>query len=232
MGAVLNYEVSGDRQSPAVLFLHGFMGSSADWRESMAVLGDQTFSIAADLPGHGASLELAPDSYSVDGAARAVIGILDGLEVDRPIVAGYSMGGRLALYLALRYPSRCAGLFLESASPGWRAPESGRHAALRMSRRQSAWNRETSRRFFWTGTASRSSHLWRGTRTCSVGPSRRGGATILQSWRAPCGGWGQVDNRRCGESWKVSPYRRSPSPEGWMRSTPGSHRAWRASTHD
>jgi 2-succinyl-6-hydroxy-2,4-cyclohexadiene-1-carboxylate synthase len=118
MGAVLNYEVSGDRQSPAVLFLHGFMGSSADWRESMAVLGDQTFSIAADLPGHGASLELAPDSYSVDGAARAVIGILDGLEVDRPIVAGYSMGGRLALYLALRYPSRCAGLFLESASPG------------------------------------------------------------------------------------------------------------------
>jgi 2-succinyl-6-hydroxy-2,4-cyclohexadiene-1-carboxylate synthase len=33
-------------------------------------------------------------------------------------MVGYSMGGRLALYLALRYPERCAGLFLESASPG------------------------------------------------------------------------------------------------------------------
>jgi len=114
----LNYEVSGDRLSPAVLFLHGFMGSSADWREVMAALGDRTFRIAMDLPGHGASLELAPDTYTVEGAARAVIRTLDGLEVVRPVVAGYSMGGRLALYLALRYPERCAGLFLESASPG------------------------------------------------------------------------------------------------------------------
>ncbi len=114
----LNYEVSGDRLSLAVLFLHGFMGSSADWREVMAGLEDRTFRIAVDLPGHGASLELAPDTYTVEGAARAVIGILDGLEVVRPLVAGYSMGGRLALYLALHYPERCAGLFLESASPG------------------------------------------------------------------------------------------------------------------
>ncbi|CAA9438289.1 2-succinyl-6-hydroxy-2,4-cyclohexadiene-1-carboxylate synthase [uncultured Rubrobacteraceae bacterium] len=114
----LNYEVSGDRLSLAVLFLHGFMGSSADWREVMAGLEDRTFRIAVDLPGHGASLELAPDTYTVEGAARAVIGILDGLEVIRPLVAGYSMGGRLALYLALHYPERCAGLFLESASPG------------------------------------------------------------------------------------------------------------------
>jgi len=114
----LDYEISGDRLSPAVLFLHGFMGSSADWREVMAALGDRTFRIAMDLPGHGASLELASDTYKVEGAARAVIRTLDGLGVVRPVVAGYSMGGRLALYLALRYPERCAGLFLESASPG------------------------------------------------------------------------------------------------------------------
>src|SRR5919112_908764 len=114
----LNHEVSGDRRSPAVLFLHGFMGSSADWREIMAGIGDQTFRIAVDLPGHGASLGLPPDTYTIEGATRAVISTMDGLEVDYPIVAGYSMGGRLALYLALSYPSRCAGLFLESASPG------------------------------------------------------------------------------------------------------------------
>jgi 2-succinyl-6-hydroxy-2,4-cyclohexadiene-1-carboxylate synthase len=118
MGADLNYEVSGDHQPPAILFLHGFMGSSADWREVMAALGDRTFRIAVDLPGHGASLGLPPDSYTTEGAIRAVVGILDELEVVRPVVAGYSMGGRLALYLALRYPERCAGLFLESASPG------------------------------------------------------------------------------------------------------------------
>ena len=118
MVAVLNHEVSGDRRSPAVLLLHGFMGSSADWRETMAMMGDQTFSIAVDLPGHGASLGLPPDTYTIEGATRAVIRTLEGLEVVRPVVAGYSMGGRLALYMALRYPNRCTGLFLESASPG------------------------------------------------------------------------------------------------------------------
>jgi len=118
MGADLNYEVFGDRRSPAVVFLHGFMGSSADWREIMAVIGDHTFRIAVDLPGHGASLGLPPDTYTIEGATRDVIRTLEGLEVVRPVVAGYSMGGRLALNLALRYPERCAGLFLESASPG------------------------------------------------------------------------------------------------------------------
>jgi 2-succinyl-6-hydroxy-2,4-cyclohexadiene-1-carboxylate synthase len=114
----LSYEVSGDRLSPAILFLHGFMGSSADWREAMAALGDRTFRSAVDLPGHGASLGMPQETYTIEGATRAVIRTLDGLEVVRPVVAGYSMGGRLALYLALRYPERCAGLFLESASPG------------------------------------------------------------------------------------------------------------------
>src|SRR5215211_8762215 len=114
----LNYEVSGDRRSLAVLFLHGFMGSSADWRRMMSALGDRAFCIAVDLPGHGSSLGLPPDTYEIEGATRAVINALDKLEVERPLIAGYSMGGRLALYLALRYPERCAGLLLESASPG------------------------------------------------------------------------------------------------------------------
>ena len=130
MSPDLHYEVSGDHLSPAVLFLHGFMGSSADWREVMAVIGDHTFRIAVDLPGHGASLGLPPDAYTIEGATRAVIRTMDGLEVTRPIVAGYSMGGRLALYLALRYQERCARLFLESASPGLES--AGERAARRV----------------------------------------------------------------------------------------------------
>jgi 2-succinyl-6-hydroxy-2,4-cyclohexadiene-1-carboxylate synthase len=125
----LNYDVSGDRLSPTVLFLHGFMGSSADWRRAMVAIGDRTFCIATDLPGHGASLGLPPDTYTINGATRAVIGTLDELEVVRTVVAGYSMGGRLALYFALRYPERCAGLFLESASPGLES--AGERAARR-----------------------------------------------------------------------------------------------------
>jgi 2-succinyl-6-hydroxy-2,4-cyclohexadiene-1-carboxylate synthase len=51
MGAALNHEVSGVRLSPTILFLHGFMGSSADWRGAIAALGYRYFCIAVDLPG-------------------------------------------------------------------------------------------------------------------------------------------------------------------------------------
>jgi 2-succinyl-6-hydroxy-2,4-cyclohexadiene-1-carboxylate synthase len=129
MAPDLNYEISGDRRSPAVLFLHGFMGSSADWREVVAEIGERTLCIAVDLPGHGSSLGMSRDTYTIEGATRAVIRTLDKLEVTRPLIAGYSMGGRLALYLALRYPSRCAGLILESASPG--LENAGERAARR-----------------------------------------------------------------------------------------------------
>lgn len=94
------------------------MGSSADWLEVTAALGDRFRCIAPDLPGHGASLGLPSGSYSFEGAARAAIRTLDVLDVGRARIVGYSMGGRLTLYLALRYPERCAALFLESASPG------------------------------------------------------------------------------------------------------------------
>ena len=101
-----------------MLFLHGFMGHSGDWRGISAGLDERLFRIAVDLPGHGASLGMPPDSYTIGGAARCVLEVLDGAGADRATVVGYSMGGRLALYLALRHPDRCAGLFLESASPG------------------------------------------------------------------------------------------------------------------
>jgi 2-succinyl-6-hydroxy-2,4-cyclohexadiene-1-carboxylate synthase len=114
----LSYTVSGDPHRPAVLFLHGFMGSGADWADAISALDERFYYVAPDLPGHGASLGLPPEAYTVEGAARAVLDLLDRLGVGRPTIVGYSMGGRLALYLALRYPQRCSGLFLESASPG------------------------------------------------------------------------------------------------------------------
>ncbi len=74
--------------------------------------------VAVDLPGHGASVRLPQESYTLEGAAKSIIGLLDELQIDQTALVGYSMGGRLALYLALHNPERFAGLLLESASPG------------------------------------------------------------------------------------------------------------------
>ena len=94
------------------------MGSLADWHSVIAASEARFHCIAVDLPGHGASTDLPPEAYTIGGTAQALLGVLDDLGVERPVIAGYSMGGRLALYLALRHPDRCSGLFLESASPG------------------------------------------------------------------------------------------------------------------
>jgi 2-succinyl-6-hydroxy-2,4-cyclohexadiene-1-carboxylate synthase len=119
----LGRKLSGSPEDPAVLFLHGFMGSSTDWRDVLAAIEDRAFCIALDLPGHGASLGLTPEAYTMEGSAQAVIRTLDEHEVERAVIVGYSMGGRLALYLALRHPGRCRALVLESASPGLESPD-------------------------------------------------------------------------------------------------------------
>jgi 2-succinyl-6-hydroxy-2,4-cyclohexadiene-1-carboxylate synthase len=125
----LHHVAAGDPGHPAVVFLHGFMGSSADWRRVMTALEGHHRCIAVDLPGHGASLGMPPDRYTMEGTAQSVLDILDATGTHRATMVGYSMGGRLALYLSLRHPDRCAGLFLESASPG--IEDAGERAARR-----------------------------------------------------------------------------------------------------
>ena len=100
----------------SVLALHGFLGSGADWmpvaRRVEAPL------VMPDLPGHGDSVGLATEAYTLEAAADALVADLDARQLDQVVVAGYSMGGRLGLHLTLRHPDRVAGLLLLSASPG------------------------------------------------------------------------------------------------------------------
>ena len=102
-----------------MLFLHGFMGSSADWSETVAALQSRFFCIAADLPGHGRSVRLAGNQvYTMEGTSALLEGVLSELEIERSHIVGYSMGGRLALYFAVHHEARCRRVVLESASPG------------------------------------------------------------------------------------------------------------------
>ncbi len=142
------------------------MGSSADWLDLTSALEDRFRCIAPDLPGHGASLGLPAGLYSFEGAARATVRTLDELAVGRATFVGYSMGGRLALYLALRHPERCAALFLESASPG--LEDAGERAARHRSDEEKAARLESGDfEGFLHGLvlANPSSLRWRATKT-------------------------------------------------------------------
>lgn len=104
---------------PPLLLLHGFTGSGANWRPQAAALATRCRVIAPDLLGHGASDAPAdPGRHAMPRAVADLTALLDALGLARVAVCGYSMGGRLALALAVEQPARVVALALEGASPG------------------------------------------------------------------------------------------------------------------
>jgi 2-succinyl-6-hydroxy-2,4-cyclohexadiene-1-carboxylate synthase len=104
---------------PPLLLLHGWMGSGEDYAEIIELLKSQFYCMAIDLPGHGQT-QVIDDALGYNFAATAIgiIQLLDSLKIDCCSIAGYSFGGRLALYLALEFPERFDRVMIESASPG------------------------------------------------------------------------------------------------------------------
>ncbi|MEM1044194.1 MAG: 2-succinyl-6-hydroxy-2,4-cyclohexadiene-1-carboxylate synthase [Bacteroidota bacterium] len=134
----LPHSITGPAGAPVVLFLHGFMGNGRDWSAVVDRLAGDVRCLTVDLPGHGGAVGLTEAAYTFPETAAALAGTLDALGIGRCRVVGYSLGGRLALYFALRHPGRCTRLVLESASPGLRTP-----AERAERRRIDAWRAET-----------------------------------------------------------------------------------------
>jgi 2-succinyl-6-hydroxy-2,4-cyclohexadiene-1-carboxylate synthase len=108
----------GPRAGVPVVLLHGFTGTGEFWRPVAGLLPSRRC-IFPDLPGHGGSGPPVPsDAWRLDRAADALAELLAEIGADRFALAGYSMGGRLALALALRHPARVAALALVGATPG------------------------------------------------------------------------------------------------------------------
>lgn len=117
---------------PPLVLLHGFTGSVATWAPFADTLGAGRALLAVDLPGHGASdCPANPAEYRAERTVEEILAVLDALGVGRFALLGYSLGGRVALHLALAAPERVERLILESASPG--IPDSAERAARRQS---------------------------------------------------------------------------------------------------
>lgn len=104
-----------------LILLHGFTGSAASWFSINDDLAQDHRVVAIDLIGHGGS-EAPVDltHYAFEQAVDDLAEIASQPGINRAAWLGYSMGGRLALGLALRHPKRVAALILESAAPGIR----------------------------------------------------------------------------------------------------------------
>ena len=119
----LNVRCLGALSHPAVLLLHGFLGEMGDWDRIAEGLARDHRVIMVDLPGHGESVGFPLELYRLDAVSHLICDLLDQLSIDRCSAVGYSMGGRVALQLAVRRPERIERLVLESTTAGLRSEE-------------------------------------------------------------------------------------------------------------
>ncbi|MGI9023407.1 MAG: alpha/beta fold hydrolase [Acidimicrobiales bacterium] len=98
-----------------VVLVHGFTQTGRSWEATIPNLARRRQVVAVDLPGHGGSAAVRLDFVET----VAALGEAGG----RGAYAGYSMGGRLCLRLALDRPDLVTALVLTGASPGLADPD-------------------------------------------------------------------------------------------------------------
>lgn len=119
MDASASYEIIGHRTTRLpVLFLHGFLGNRAEWRDLARSLSEGSMCLLIDLPGHGQNNQLQVPGFTLDDWTNSLSVLLRQLDIPKVNIVGYSMGGRLALCFATAFPDHCHRMILESASPG------------------------------------------------------------------------------------------------------------------
>ena len=115
-GSVVNYVDIGS--GPVMLFVHGLGGSWQNWLENLPHFARTHRCIAPDLGGFGES-EPVDGDVSIERYARSLCQLLEHLDVKSAVVVGNSMGGFIALELAIRYPQLVEKLVLVSAAVLW-----------------------------------------------------------------------------------------------------------------
>ena len=114
----MQYESYGDIGSPALVFLHGFLGDGSQFEFLVNTFSQDFHLIFIDLPGCGAGVEDLSDDFSFESICSDLSVFLQDLDLKQPKLIGYSLGARLGLYVHLTLSYQFDALFLESLNPG------------------------------------------------------------------------------------------------------------------
>lgn len=110
----LFHQIHGE--GPPLVLLHGaFMTIETNWSTSLGQLAKSNKVIAVELQGHGRTAD-RDAGLSYETMADDVAGLLDKLGVEKASVMGYSMGGNVALQMALRHPERVERMVVMSTT--------------------------------------------------------------------------------------------------------------------
>lgn len=146
----LKFQILGSKGGPALVCLHGFLGTGADWqpfaKEFLRLCPDVQI-LLPDLPCHGESVSIPPEIF-----IERLASTLDSAAIPCAALAGYSLGGRLALSAALSQPDRFPAFIGISATAGIESPEerkSRREADAKLAKRLRQDSFESVLRDWW-----------------------------------------------------------------------------------
>ena len=106
-GRRFRYLALGEGEGPPIVFIHGFGGDLNNWQFNQEALAERHATYAIDLPGHGgSSKDLGSGRVDVGALAKAVTDFLDAQEIGTAHLVGHSLGGAVALDLALDHAER------------------------------------------------------------------------------------------------------------------------------
>lgn len=114
-GIALHVEQRG-AGSPTLIFLHYWGGSSRTWRHVIDVLSPEFRTVAIDQRGWGKSKEPA-SGYALADMADDAAAVIATLDLERYILVGHSMGGKVCQLIASRHPRGLMGLVLVAPAP-------------------------------------------------------------------------------------------------------------------
>lgn len=111
----LHFQDNGPTDGHPLVVLHGLFGSADNWRSHVKKWQSRRRVITLDLRNHGESPHASSMSYA--DMADDVIALLDRLAIERCDLLGHSMGGKVAISLARRFPERLTSLIVADIAP-------------------------------------------------------------------------------------------------------------------
>lgn len=104
------------RRRPTIVLVHGSEVDHAFFKPWVSPLRSVAQLVYLDLVGHGRSDKGEPADWSITAWADSVADLCDRLDLQRPIVLGSSLGGRIALAMAIRHPDLVSGLIIVNSA--------------------------------------------------------------------------------------------------------------------
>jgi 3-oxoadipate enol-lactonase len=104
-GCRFRVALDGPEQAPWLVLSHSLGACLEMWDPQVTALAARFRVLRYDTRGHGATT-VTPGPYSIDRLAQDVLGLLDGLQIERAHFCGLSMGGATGIHLAAHAPDR------------------------------------------------------------------------------------------------------------------------------